>query len=63
MSGIIGQITDRLVVNLEEQDALSRVTSVAGEVGSEGNVSLEVRLGKRRRAPISGRLEGGGGCA
>ena len=54
LHGIIGRITETMIVKLEERFTLSRAASATGGAGSEGNVSLEARLGKRKRTPISG---------
>ena len=58
--GIIGRITDIMIVQFEDEATISRAGREDGESTSEGNLGVEARLGKIRHTQSLGGSEGGG---
>lgn len=50
LPGIIGQITDKLIIKFDEQSPILRATREIFEVTREGNLDMETQSGKRRHA-------------
>ena len=61
LPGIIGRITDMMIVKLEERTTILNDTREIIEATREGNLDVEARPRKRRHAHKSEQLEEGGG--